>query len=288
MTKQYHISLAAALLATSAAFAGATSVNTFGVLKVLSTTTNTIVTIPWTDYSQVQANAAPIFSPKLVKPTNLTEGDTILWHRGDGSFDTWVLNADREWERAATVTSLPFGGGSGVNTSGEGVRISRGYGFWLQRQRPFEIKDGRKVPVPFWLFGQAVATPSTAVIGGGTVENPCCTMLANPWAGAVKLNDLPWRNVNEGTGIDTCDTLIVPNGFNGSDYVYRRNGKWVFSAMETYTDAKGRVRSRTTYTEDITIPEGQGFWYVRRTPEATTLDWPENLVPVPEPVPTAP
>ena len=233
MTKPFHISLAAALLATSAAFAGATSVNTFGVLKVLSTTTNTIVTIPWTDYSQVQANAAPIFSPKLVKPTNLTEGDTILWHRGDGTFDTWVLNADREWERA-------------------------------------------------------VATPSTAVIGGGTVENPCCTMLANPWAGAVKLNDLPWKDVNEGTGIDTCDTLIVPNGFNGSDYVYRRNGKWVFSAMETYTDAKGRVRSRTTYTEDITIPEGQGFWYVRRKPESTTLDWPETLVPVPEPVPTAP
>ena len=276
-------------LAASGVFVGATSVNTFGVLKVLSVTTNTIVTIPWTDYSQIQTNAAAIFSPKLVKPTNLLEGDTILWHRGDDKFDTWVLNGNREWEKATTVSSLPFGGGSTMDAvTSDGVRISRGYGFWLQRQHPFDIVDGKKVPVPFWLFGQAVTNVSTAVIGGGTPESPCCTMLANPWAGAVKLNDprLKWKDVYEGTGISDCDTLIVPNGNNGSDYVYRRNGRWVFSLMETYTDAKGRTRSRTTYVDDITIPEGLGFWYVRRKPAATTLDWPKELVPVPESAPT--
>lgn len=274
--------LVSALLTASGVFAGATSVNAFGVLKVLSTTTNTIVTIPWTAYSQEQTNAAAIFSPKLVKPTNLTVGDTIMWLRGDDRFDVWVLNGRGEWEGAAAVSSLPFGGGSQMDVTPDNVRIARGYGFWLQRQHPYDVVDGKKVPVPFWLFGQAVTNKATSVIGGGTVETPCCTMLANPWAGAVKVNELPWKDVNEGTGISDCDTLVLPNGGNGSDYVYRRNGKWTFSQIETYTDAKGRVRSRTTYTEDITIPAGQGFWYVRRKPEPTTIDWPEDLVPTPE------
>ena len=284
---------AVALLASTCAFGGAMSVNAFGVLKVLSTTTNTIVTIPWTDYSQVQKNAEPIFSPKLVKPTNLTEGDTILWHRGDGTFDSWVLNGRQEWEKAVTVASVPFGPGSSTDLTVDGVRISRGYGFWLQRQRPFEVdadgkpvldKNGQKVPVPFWLFGQAVTNISSAVIGGGTVENPCCTMLANPWGGKVKVNELTWKNVHEGTGKSDCDTLIIPNGYNGSDYIYRKNKQWTFSKIETYTDAKGRARSKTTYITDIEIPEGQGFWYVRRGGGDTTLDWPQNY-PEPESAP---
>ncbi len=277
---------AVALLASTCTFGGATSVNTFGVLKVLSTTTNTIVTIPWTDYSQIEKNAAPIFSPKLVKPTNLTEGDTILWLREDGAFDSWILSREREWVKTAMVSGEPFGKGSKLSLTEDGVRISRGYGFWLIRHRPFDIVDGKKVPVPFWLFGQAVKNMSSAYIGGGTPEEPCCTMLANPWAGAIKVNDLKWEGVYEGTGIDDCDTLIIPNGFNGSDYVYRKGGKWVYSQIESYTDAKGRLRSRTTYVDNITIPEGLGFWYVRRMPEGMTLVWPEENVPVPEPVST--
>lgn len=287
---------AVALLASTCAFGGATSVNVFGVLKVLSTTTNTIVTIPWTDYSQVQKNAEPIFSPKLVKPTNLTEGDTILWHRGDGKFDSWILNGHQEWEKAVTVASVPFGTGSSTDLTEDGVRISRGYGFWLQRQRPFDIVDGKKVPVPFWLFGQAVTNISSAVIGGGSIENPCCTMLANPWGGKVKLNELGWKDVYEGKRVNdlsTCDTLIVPNGFNGSDYIYRMNGKWTYSQIVSYEDKykdkdgviRTRKRSRTEYVTDITIPAGQGFWYVRRKSEPTTLDWPINY-PEQEPVPS--
>lgn len=61
-----------------------------------------------------------------------------------------------------------------MDVTPDNVRIARGYGFWLQRQHPFDIVDGRKVPVPFWLFGQAVTNKATSVIGGGTVEPPCC------------------------------------------------------------------------------------------------------------------
>ncbi len=270
------IPMMVALLFATSVFAGATSVNMFGVLKVLSTTTNTIVTIPWTDYSQKEVSAAPIFSPKLVKPTNLTIGDAILWHRGDGKFYSWILNENREWEKTVTVTSIPFSSASSTEMTADGVRIPRGYGFWLQRQHPFDIVDGKKVPVPFWVFGQSVANSSTATIGAGTVECPCCTMLANPWGGKVNVNSLPWKNIHEGTGKSDCDTLIIPNGYNGSDYVYRMNHQWTLSRLVTYQDAKGRTRSKTEYITKIEIPVGQGFWYVRRGGGETTLEWPRQ------------
>ena len=104
--------------------------NVFGILKVLSATTNTLVAIPWTWYSAQERNATHIPANKLVKPTNLTDGDMLYSHVEDGEglghYAAWILENGR-WTAITTVAQGADGIGSVVRVGDDSVCVPRGF-----------------------------------------------------------------------------------------------------------------------------------------------------------------
>ncbi len=253
---------------------GSDSVNMFGILKVESATTNTMISIPWTWYSDVEAKAEDIPVKKLVKTTNLTPGDMIYANVEDGTtYAAWTL-LDGVWQPCTTVAVDKSGFGRvKVIADEEGEdgdyrsarRVARGNALWVVRRKPVDA-EGR--PIPFWLYGQSVTTEVSSVIHAPTgSQSVVSTMLGNPYARAVKLNELDF-----GGAIASTDRIwfYTPEGLMKTlKYVPRKGWR-----MATTKLVDGRPC--TVYTYDVTIPAGRGFWYDRRGTSDLKITWPRS------------
>ncbi|MCR5753160.1 MAG: hypothetical protein K6G91_14500, partial [Kiritimatiellae bacterium] len=245
---------------------GAVSVNVFGIFKVESAFTNTMIAVPWTWYSAYEKDASAIPVSKLVKTTNLTDGDVLYAYDGNGAYAAWMLFGN-EWMSGATVPVDENGNaGLPINWDEEGkpTLIERGYGLWLHRQRPVD-EEGK--PVPFWLYGQSVTNEVTSVVRGGASLSPSWAIIGNPYCKEIRLNDIEWT----GGEIGPEDRLVVPNGSDGIDYLIydHASGKgWYRVEMQ-----KVGKWLKNTYNYDVTIPAGRAFWYRRHTNGDLTVRW---------------
>ena len=262
----------------------ARSVNVFGLIKVESATTNTLVAVPWTWYSAQEKNATHLFANKLVKTTNLTDGDSLYAHVEDGDglghYAAWTLE-DGHW---TAVTTIPEGGADGIasvlRTGDDTVRVPRGNGVWLVRQRPFEVVGGVTNPVPFWVYGQSVTNAvETRILPGpgGTYADGSVkahsTILGNPYGQATRVNDLNLQGTVFANGVQG-DCIVVPCGASAEKRLYRgfgpQPGQWCWMRTELV-----RGRPMTTYDYDVTVPAGHAFWYERRgTTDDLKVVWP--------------
>lgn len=251
---------------TTAEPVGAESANTFGILKIESTAKETMIAVPWTWYSKEEAKAADIPVKKLVKTTNLSEGDYLYcWLPAEGVYRTWIVNEDREWESSKTVLVDALGNTSETQADNDAqdadyehaTRVARGGGLWLVRQDPTK---------PFWVYGQSVQTAVTTTINPPTgAQKVCSNMIGNPYARPVRINDL----VFAGT-ISTSDRIKVPDGTNTPKtliYVKGKGWRWT----KTVLGDDGRVVS--VYDYDVAVPAGQAFWYDRRGTTTLTVKW---------------
>ena len=240
---------------------GARSVNVFGIIRVESVMTNTIIAVPWTWYSAEEHKATHIPATKLVKTTNLSEGDRLMQYRLDDvdgeHYECWAVE-DGEWTPLATATSnAVYHAVSGP----DGAVSVRGYGLWLVRQRPV---DENGDAVPFYLYGQSVTNQVVSTARGGEITVPTYTMLGNPYCEPVRINDLVFRGT-----IGTEDRLIVPSGANASKYLQYKAGKgWRWVEVKIVNGAP-----KNTYDYDVVVPAGTGFWYVRRTAGDLSIEW---------------
>lgn len=265
----------------------AVSLNTFGILKINSATTNTMVAVPWTWYSKKEEDAGLVKAYKLVKTTNLTVGDMLYAYVSDGHYAAWRATATAtegilSWEPVATVWR--DGGQNGTvviqcddKEKGEVTVLPRAAGVWLCRQNPL---DGEGNIRPFWIYAQSVDLPVTTTIApisdvqDGKSRAERSTMLGNPYAQPVSINDL----VFTGT-VGANDTIIVPNGTAASKYLqYRDTGtprrptgtkKWIW--VETKM-VEGRLTEEKH--DDVAVEPGLAFWYVRRGEGELSISWP--------------
>ena len=245
---------------------GAVSVNVFGIFKVESAFTNTMIAVPWTWYSAYEKDASAIPVSKLVKTTNLTDGDVLYAYDGNGAYAAWMLFGN-EWMSGPTVP-VDENGNAGLpinwDEAGKPTLIERGYGLWLHRQRPV---DDEGKPVPFWLYGQSVTNEVTSVVRGGSSLAPSWAIIGNPYCKEIRLNDIEWT----GGVIGPEDRLVVPNGSDGIDYLIydHSSGKgWYRVEMQ-----KVGKWLKNTYNYDVTIPAGRAFWYRRHTDGDLTVRW---------------
>ncbi|MCQ2391362.1 MAG: hypothetical protein MJ240_08050, partial [Kiritimatiellae bacterium] len=255
---------------------GAVSVNTFGILKIESVTTNTMIAIPWTWYSKEEQKAEDIPVRKLVKTTNLTNGDILYCSVTNGNGRTYAAWAvvDGEWQSCSTVYIDKEGLGSIQVVADEdneeakdgnyaySTRIPRGNALWLIRQNPV---DASGKAIPFWVYGQSVTTEVTnEVRAPRTGETVFSTTLGNPYAQPMMLNDL----VFEGE-IDKNDRIwYYTQSGSIKDIMYVAGKGW---RMATTMEVNGRIR--TVYDYDIEIPAGMGFWYDRRGTTPLKIIW---------------
>ncbi len=242
------------VVATSGSVA---ATNQFGLLKVTSASTNTIIAAPWVALGANVENPAAMNVAKLVKTTNLTAGDQLILFDGT-DYSSWVLNAERTaWEAQNVMdTSKPdvvrYPAGAANAT------LARGQGIWLVRKNP---TDGG-TPIPFYLYGQYTsAQASTTVAAGKTM------LLANPNPGAS-------FNLNSITPADSDDKVIVTGSAMPKVYTYS-DSAWGYDKT-TVTESHGEtVQTKTRVTNENDIGAGSGFWYKKSgtSSNATTVNW---------------
>ena len=243
--------LSVSLLASAAAFAetSATSANVIGVLRVDSSAKRTIVAVPWV---AAGVAAGDIKVTDLVKTSNLTEGDELHYYKGNGSFDSWSLDAQKSWQPANQVTE---NGNSEKSDSPEVQCLARGGALILIRKTPGAC---------FYLCGQAtdVAAGATNLGGAGTKAAPVYSLIAPPKAQAAEIDV---NGAATWTGIGDNDMLRIETA---SGVVAC---KWTSSGWKSLEETKNDDLITQSWTgEAPKLVPGTGCWFVSQTSGATS------------------
>ena len=236
--------LAAAATASAAVVSGG---NTCGLMNVPSTAATTMIAVPWVT---VLGEADTMKVANLVKTDTLSAGDELYYYDGS-TYYRWALTGG-VWTPSATTRSE---GGRSVTVQAPGADygIARGKGLFLVRQDPTK---------EIWLYGQYSASAVSVTPAAGTAEAPAYTMIANPNAADYDLND---RGVAGTAG----DQILLGDG----ETLYTRgDSQWTKSVTVNKTLGGKTIPVKTQSAEGVTIPAGQGAWYVSKG-GSPTIAW---------------
>ena len=254
------------------------SANIHAMVKVEAASTNVLIAVPWTGYTQDGSPSVNLPVNRLVRPLGLSEGDMLLNIVDSRVYEAWMLMPENETEGARLVwtpaTSVVDSNPSGAKSVGSIISekepavdrpIPRGTGLWLLRTDPQTEDEEWK---PFYLFGQWTKGGALVKIDGGTTGTNS-VMVAHP--GCTR--DLAINTDIRWDGVSAEDTLSIPNGTDAASVALwdAAEGKW----WKSKTVRSGRrVISSRDY--DITVPAGQGFWYTRRASSPVTIEFVEK------------
>ena len=239
----------------------AETVNQFAIMKISSSTANTLVALPWRSLSSDVESPTPITAANVVMTNNLVNGDWLLYY--DGGFKGWRLT-NGVW----TPTTAVGVGGMNVTAAAENAQLARGQAIWLVRT----TENGRNLNQPFYLYGQYdAASGSTQVPAGGS-------LLANPDANSsFDVSSGKISNAAEN------DEIRVPDGSGGVPRVIKKfNDGWRVKTITSEAVPEGGPHgngsaSETTWSAsgNLTVPAGQGFMYIRSSSAGTapTVNW---------------
>lgn len=239
----FAISLAGLLgLGASAAVQSA---NTFGVLKVDSTNSETVVCVPWVNVGTGDG----IVASNLVMTANLTENDTLAYYKAaDQKYEVWTLDANKNWSSPKMVTTI---GATDATDSASQTKLPRGGALILKRQIPFDIVNDAVVGRPIYLYGQY----TDAVFSGQTLTR---SATANVWnliaypnttSTAWDLNTgVTWENVIPG---DSGDSILLQSQAGYVLTLKYINGAWGI-----------KIPGGNVDTASAKVQPGCGVWYV--------------------------
>ncbi|MBE6382716.1 MAG: hypothetical protein E7049_06865 [Lentisphaerae bacterium] len=231
----FAISLAGLLgLGASAAVQSA---NTFGVLKVESSTKQTIICVPWV---AVGAGESPVAVEDLVMTSNLEEGDGLyLYDPSTKKYKAWFLTSSGTWDSPIMVDSV----GATTGKSAGDTTAERGNALILVRQHP-TTEGETPTAKPIYLYGQYTNSSVPAM----TLSKGAWNLIAPPnmFSSVSDLNsNYTWENV------DDSDTIRLQN--NGiAITLVRHENQWAYKSGNNYITAAAKVQP------------GQGFWYVSK------------------------
>ena len=228
--------------------------HTVGVLKVDSSTTYTILAVPWKSFHNKDVHVS-----ELVHAASLSENDMLHAYDDAGNLESWRVSKDGVWVK---MTEQQEDGQQVETPDPASVGIARGKGVWLKRS------DTSK---PIYLMGMPTSDPATNTLAAATdAKTPSWNLLASP-----KL-----ETVNIATGAfkdNTGDEIIVPTAGTPKHYTYK-NGAWGYPGA-TVTEEKKLPNGQTIKviktehkTDDTTVAPGTGFWYLNKGGEKT-IQW---------------
>ena len=260
MTMKIAVLLSVPLISASV-FAAATtqSSNTFGLLRVDSTQTQTIVCVPW-----VAASAADDQNIKvtdIVKTANLTIGDELYWYdQTAAKYKAWCLVAGQSgaaptWEAATSVTTTKVA----LDSAAAETALARGDAFVLVRQNP--TVNGKANPI--YLLGQ-VAKSSEAV--ANVLPAGAYSLLAPPSVadGTFDMNNATWVTP------DAKDAIIIPEANVTLSWNPAEGAKkWGTYKMVLKNNQKQQIWNY----EVAKVPAGCGAWYVSKGNSDVTVTW---------------
>lgn len=268
------IVLASAVLASVAAVATAVeSSNTFGVMKITdSVTRELVIGVPWAAVSS--ANNDAINAMNLVLPT--ANGDQLYWYdKTNKEYYIWTVK-NGAW---AVDTATVLSDGLSKNEIGSAEKtLARGDAVILLRETPAANSD-------IYLSGQVATagTPSSTILAPTAAElarlstSVAYTLIANPNPSAdADLNIAERFYSDEGlkTAVDykandlDNDKIVLSNG---TTYGHDSTSGWYKWTGGAKGDG-GFIPNQKTYT-GVTIPAGQGAWYVRNGASTLYIKW---------------
>ena len=139
----------------------------------------------------------------------------------------------------------------------DAASFARGDAFWLVRS---DASD------PFHLVGRHVGGTGATRIEPGSAAAPASTLCANPCGVALRLNGLSF------SGTVGKDDTIAFNSNGDVSRIFVRNAANTAWGYHSKTLVNGRIRSM--WVEDAEVPAGTGFWYVRRSADPLSIEWP--------------
>lgn len=265
MKKQ--IVTACALIASVAAFAASVqSDNTFGVLKVASTATDSasgqlIIPVPWEN-----VGGGAVVATNYVLSTGRKTGDKLYWY--DSSLETpaykvWAIETNGgPWVPATTYTigEKVYD----VTAPAVGQAIARGHAVILG------LVKGSSDPV--YLSGQYNADTVKVEICGPTEADAAklsrvSTLIAPSKASAVNLSEVEFYDSTGGTRL-AGDALSTLKG----DYIRLADGT-TFTYSTTLGAWYKEGENGAPITDGLTIPAGQGAWYSRGNAGSIYVQW---------------
>ena len=252
----------AGITATSVALATVTSQNTLSRIAVNSTAKSIILALPL----QTVGNAASDKSIKvtdLVMTTNLDAGDSLVYWNGS-QWVAWSFNGTA-WESTTSVTGFTETYGLGPNTA-----LPCGKAVWLNRPDPAGGTRTKSRDLPVYLYGQYFGAGAVveAVARAQTLIGPC---VSSP----IKINEIVSKKTagafNDGDQIVVADPNNTVSG--RATYTYKGTvGETEINNFAQYKRVNGS-REWVVPADSVTLPVGQGFWYVSTGESAPTFTW---------------
>ena len=227
-----------AMAASAALFATDNVSDTFGLVRVTDTSTNTVIGVPW-----VGATGSAISLSNLVSTATLAAGDIVYLYEGE-TWKAYKLSAAKVWE---PFTTVGVGGTEGAPAA-DAKTLPRGTGMILQRASATDS---------IYLCGRLdTATPSaTAVAANATV------FFGNPLTATKDLASV--GNVGD-------KIIVLKNGAGSTIYEKKESG-WG-SYVETTTTTPRGTKKTQTWTPGCTLAPGMGAWY-QAGDAAASISW---------------
>lgn len=249
--------LLSVLMMTAASVFGAAvaeSSNVFGVLKIDSSSSRTIVAVPWV---AAGVEAGDVKVADLVKTANLTVGDTLHYYNGS-NFTTWTLVAGAQDEAPVWSSANQVSRNAEVepSPSADEQGLSRGAAIILIRQNP---------TTPFYLQGQVATTAAvTTELASGSAVSPAYSLIAPPKAQSTDIN----LNAATWSGIGANDLIIVQQDGGKNIQCKYRDSSW--KKVTWSTDV---IREEQLTEDPPAIPVGTGCWFVSQSGGSPSVTW---------------
>lgn len=217
-------------------------------IQVNSGTRSTILSLPFT---QLGGDAETVELDKVVLTDNLEDG-TFLFAAVAGQTHAWRLT-NGAWTKFAAVDGFDHTSDTAAVNA-----FTRGAAFWVER-----AGDAEAIAKPFYIYGLAGAKLSgVQQIAGASIGNDgkvvaAYTRIGNPNPEDRRINDLVW------TGCSTDDVIAIGDDSSNlgyAEYIFR-DGEW---GLRRSRKNPTTGRRESVWDNNIVLPAGQGFWYVRR------------------------
>lgn len=167
----------------------------------------------------------------------------------------YYLDSEDGWTGITTSVKHPDGSESSVTpTAAADLSIARGKGFWLKRASG---SDGS-----IYVKGEVSASnPSTTIVNG-------LNLVGYGTADAFELNretaPFNYSGVDGGNGNTVNSDRITVVGGDGTLSSYYYFTKPAGAQWDGYADLDGKWITEKYEVANVTVPAGQGFWYLRR------------------------
>lgn len=227
-----------AMAASAALFATDNTSDTFGLVRVTDTSTNTVIGVPW-----VSATGSAISLSNLVSTATLAENDVVYLYEGD-TWKAYKLSGTKVW---TPYTTVGVGGTEGAPAA-DAKTLARGTGLIIQRASATD---------PIYLCGRLdTGTPSATEIAANST-----VLFANPLTTAKDLSSV--GNVGD-------KIIVLKNGAGSTIYEKKANGWGTY--VETTTTTPRGTKKTQTWTEGCSLAPGMGAWY-QAGAAAASISW---------------